>query len=70
MSTRLEIESAISQLPKQEFWHLAEWFDGVQARNWDEQMKADAEAGKLDFLFEEAEATRESGLNKPWPSGL
>ncbi len=54
MSTVVEIKSAIGELPQQEFWRLAEWFDGVRARTWDEQMKADAEDGKLDFLFEEA----------------
>jgi len=31
------------------------WFDNVKNRAWDEQMEADAAAGKLDFLFEEAE---------------
>ncbi len=54
MSTVTEIESAISQLPQQEFWKLAEWFDGVRERTWDEQIEADAKAGNLDFLFEES----------------
>jgi len=69
MSTVLEIEAAISELPKQEFWKLAEWFDDVRERTWDEQMAADAQAGKLDFLFAEAEASRQAGKNKPWPVG-
>ena len=54
MSTVVEIKSAIGEQPQQEFWKLAEWFDGVRARTWDEQMKTDAGDGKLDFLFEEA----------------
>ena len=68
MSTVLEIESAISELPKQEFWKLAEWFDDVRERTWDQQMEADAQAGKLDFLFSEADVSRQAGQNKPWPA--
>ncbi len=68
MSTVTEIESAISQLPQQEFWKLAEWFDGVRERTWDEQIEADAKAGNLDFLFEEAEAARQAGANQTWPA--
>jgi len=40
---------------------LATWFDDVKNCAWDEQMEADAAAGKLDFLFEEAEAERAKG---------
>ncbi len=58
---------AIEQLPRQEFWKLAEWFDEIKARAWDEQMDADAAGGKLDFLFEEAEAERAQGSLKDWP---
>jgi hypothetical protein len=68
MSTVTEIESAIRELPKQEFWKLAEWFDEVKERTWDEQIEADAEAGKIDFLFEEAEAARQAGTTQPWPA--
>jgi hypothetical protein len=68
MSTILEIESAISRLPKQEFWQLSEWFDRVKERTWDEQMEADSQAGKLDFLFEEAGNARLTGNTKPWPA--
>ncbi|WP_395743289.1 hypothetical protein [Prosthecobacter sp.] len=63
----LEIESAIKGLPKEDFWKLAEWFDQVKAKTWDEQMGQDAEAGRLDFLFEEAAASRAAGLSQPWP---
>ena len=67
VSTVVEIESAIANLPKKEFWELATWFDDVKNRAWDEQMEADAAAGKLDFLFEEAEAERSKGKLKDWP---
>lgn len=55
MSTVLEIEEAITTLPQQEFWKLAEWFDERKADAWDAQIEADAAAGKLDFLWEEAQ---------------
>ena len=68
MSTVVEIESAIANLPKKEFWELASWFDDARNRAWDQQMQADAESGKLDFLFEEAQAERVAGTLKDWPS--
>ena len=68
MSTVLEIESAISLLPQQEFWKLVEWMDAAKERTWDEQIQTDASSGKLDFLFAEAEEARRSGETKPWPS--
>ena len=64
----MEIESAINQLPKQDFWKLAEWFDEVKADAWYEQMEADAQAGRLDFLFDEAAAARQAGETKNWPA--
>ena len=67
MSTVMEIESAIRALPQQEFWKLAEWFDAVKERNWDEQIAADSKDGRLDFLFEEAEAMRTAGTARGWP---
>ena len=68
MSTVIEIESAIRELPKEDFWKLAEWFDEVKADALGERMKADAAAGRLDFLFDEAAAARKAGTTKPWPA--
>lgn len=68
MSTVTEIESAIRGLPKDEFWKLAEWFDEVKEDAWDKQIEADAKEGRLDFLFDEADAARKAGTTKPWPA--
>ena len=68
MSTVTEIERAIIELPKSDFWKLAEWFDEVKADEWDAQMDADAKAGRLDFLFEEAVADRQAGNTQAWPT--
>ena len=68
MSTVAEIEQAINQLPKPEFWKLADWFDEIKTSVWDAQMEADARAGRLDFLFEEAAAERQAGSTLEWPA--
>jgi len=34
---------------------------------WDKQMERDAAAGKLDFLFEEAERAKREGTLRDWP---
>jgi len=65
MSSVMEIESAIRQLPESEFWKLSAWFDELRANAWEQQIELDAKAGKLDFLFEEAK--REAGSLKAWP---
>lgn len=49
-----EIESAITRLPPLQLAELAEWFEEFQARVWDERLKQDVEAGRLDALLEQA----------------
>lgn len=66
MSTVQEIEKAIAALPKEEFRKLTDKLLEMRADLWDEQIEADASAGRLDFLFEEADA--ESGdAMRTWP---
>jgi hypothetical protein len=67
MSTLLEIEHAIEQLPAREQSVLAAWLAVREAKVWDEQMDADAATGKLDFLFREAETERRERHLKEWP---
>lgn len=67
MSTVLDIESAIRQLPEGDFWELAEWFDEARAEAWDRQIQLDAQAGRLNFLFEEATKARQQRETKTWP---
>jgi hypothetical protein len=67
MSTVLEIEHAIERLQPTERAQLAAWIARKDAMDWDAQMDADAAAGKLNFLFEEADAERHSGKLKGWP---
>jgi len=65
MSSIGEIESAIQELPESEFWKLSAWFDSLRANAWDARIEADAKAGDLDFLFEEAK--NETDTLKTWP---
>jgi hypothetical protein len=57
-----EIEAAINGLPPEEFRLLAQWFRELDQTRWDAQMDRDSSAGKLDFLFEEAERESAQGL--------
>ena len=68
MNTVLEIESAISRLPEDEFWKLSTWFDEMRDKAWTEKMQEDAESGRLDFLFEEAALSRRGGEKQEWPA--
>jgi hypothetical protein len=53
-----EIEAAIQGLPPEEYQRLVQW---------NEQMDRDSSAGKLDFLFEEAERESSQGILHEWP---
>ena len=62
-----EIEAAINSLPPEDYRRLSEWFRELEQRRWDEQMDRDSAAGKLDFLFAEAENESAQGLLHEWP---
>jgi hypothetical protein len=62
-----EIEAAIEGLPPEEYRRIAQWFRAREQERWDEEMGRDSSAGKLDFLFEEAESESAKGLLREWP---
>jgi hypothetical protein len=62
-----EIEAAIDGLPPDEYRRIVQWFVVREQKRWDEQMDRDSSAGKLDFLFEEAESESVKGLLREWP---
>jgi hypothetical protein len=62
-----EIEAAIDGLPPEEYRRIVRWFRAREQERWDEQMDRDSSAGKLDFLFEEAESESAKGLLREWP---
>jgi len=64
--TKLEkIERDIASLDPADIRKLAEWLAEYQADIWDRQIEADAKAGKLDKLVEQALADHKAGLTKP-----
>ena len=65
MSTVHEIESAIGQLPPQEKWSLIHRLHDSLWQEWDQQIEADASAGRLDHLVQALEANIAAGRVKP-----
>lgn len=49
-----EIKNAIVSLPTDEYRQFRDWFLERDWEQWDKQIQADSESGKLDFLVEEA----------------
>ena len=62
-----EIETAIDRLPLEEYRRVVAWLRAREQSRWDEQMDRDSSAGKLDFLFTEAESDSAAGLLREWP---
>jgi hypothetical protein len=62
-----EIEAAINSLPPEEYRRLSQWFRELEQSRWDEQLDRDSDAGRLDFLFAEAESDLAQGLLQDWP---
>lgn len=56
MTTLLEVESAIKQLPESEVRNLAKWLQEYLDERCDQQVEADLASGKLDRLIAQAEA--------------
>lgn len=56
MTNRLDVETAIKQLPESEIRALATWLQDYLDEMWDRQLESDVAAGKLDHLIAQAEA--------------
>ena len=62
MSTVAEIKEAIAKLSPREYCELmAELYPRLPDDDWDKQMKADAAAGKFDFIDRNVEKARRDG---------
>lgn len=61
MTTIETLEAAVSQLPPHDLAEFRRWFAEFDAAAWDQQIEADAAAGKLDALAAEALAEYDSG---------
>jgi len=56
MTNRLDVETAIKQLPESEIRALATWLQDYLNEMWDRQLASDVAAGKLDHLIAQSEA--------------
>lgn len=61
MTSLAEIKEAIQKLPPTEFAEIARWLHDVQEDLWDQQIEADAVAGRLDFFKEQVAQARAAG---------
>lgn len=59
-----EIQAAIESLPQKEYVRLREWFYERDWQEWDKQIEIDSDAGKLDFLIQEALEEKAKGRLK------
>ena len=62
-----ELEAAVAELSPEDLTRFAEWFEAYLDEQWDRQIEADAEAGRLDALIREAEDDIEAGRVRPLP---
>lgn len=56
-----EIKEAIESLSDEDFARLRRWMEKRDWDEWDREIEADSEAGKLDFLIEEAREEKAKG---------
>jgi len=63
----VEIEAAIKSLGQEDLVQFNQWYQEFLEGHWDEQIRQDVRAGKLDFLTEEARREREAGTLRPFP---
>ena len=61
MSTVAEIQQAIISLSKSDYAQLRRWLNEYDWEEWDQQIEADSEAGKLDFLVDQATEAKRQG---------
>ena len=64
MSKVEKLKSEIERLPEEEFAELFRWLSEKDWARWDCEIAADSEAGKLDFLVNEALYAKAKGQLK------
>jgi hypothetical protein len=64
MSELEKLEQRIRSLSPEDLKKFREWFAEFDARAWDQQLEADAKAGRLDALVSEALADYKAGKTR------
>ena len=67
MSTVEEIEKAIENLPRDDFFRLRDWVAHRFEDEWDKEFEEDASSGQLDAAASTALAEHKSGKSIPFP---
>ncbi len=62
-----ELQTAVSDLPTEEFARFSRWFEEYLAEHWDRKIEADILAGRLDAAGRRADEDFESGRCTPLP---
>jgi len=61
MSQVETIQAEFESLSSEDFARLRDWILEQDWKNWDRQIEKDSATGKLDFLWEEAQAGKQHG---------
>ena len=64
MANITKIQEDILALSKTDYQLLRQWFKELDKDEWDRQIEADSNAGKLDFLIAEALEAKKKGTLK------
>ena len=64
MTSIAKIQEDILALSETDYLQLRQWFNELDRDEWDRQIEADSNAGKLDFLIAEALEAKEKGTLK------
>jgi hypothetical protein len=59
-----DLKLEIERLPREEFTELVRWLSEKDWERWEEEITADSDAGKLDFLVREALDAKAKGRLK------
>ena len=61
------LQTEILKLKPEDRWSISSWLDELMADEWDRQIEADAQAGRLDHLVKETQSDYEAGRCRPFP---
>lgn len=64
MTRIAKIQEEILALSETDYLQLKQWFDELKWDKWDQQIEEDSNAGRLDFLIDEAREAKEKGTLK------
>lgn len=61
MTSISDIQESIRGLPAKDYAELRAWLSELDWNRWDDRIEADSESGSLDFLVDEADASKARG---------